>query len=248
MSGLGRLNPVNLLKSVVPGGEVLAPLVEEGAKSLLLNDVSSGFTCQKIVNIGPLAGNLGIQGYSMTSIPDGSETFVSENKHCGHCCCCWFCGGPTYTFWLGNPLSHDTKETLKMQTHKAFCCVNPTLEVTTPDAKTVALAEEHAYCPCSSVTTITTSHMMNMGEMAPTYQVQSRWFDLFFCCCTVFTSRQHQIFTAPVPEKPLGPSLGTITFSGDHFEIKFPQDARTSDKAGVIAAAFLFRMRHRIFC
>mmetsp|Transcript_28319 Transcript_28319/g.64133 ORF Transcript_28319/g.64133 Transcript_28319/m.64133 type:complete len:265 (+) Transcript_28319:55-849(+) len=209
----------SMLEEYVPGGGMLL----EQAESLLKSDVSGGFQLGHSVAIHG-ASMPGVEGWSMESNPDGTEYFISEESACCHFLCCWTGSGPKYHIFEGNPLKG--KEVLTMTSHRLCCCTSPEIDVFSPNGDEVAVADEHG-CLCCASTRVDVRDQ-------ETYRVVGH---LCGICCGCCTASEHEIRT------PEGHAVGSIMHGSSTMHIEFPEDARASDKAGLLAAVLLSELR-----
>ncbi|CAE8583922.1 unnamed protein product [Polarella glacialis] len=208
---------LDLAASQIPGGHLMLDM----GKRMLKADVPGGFTLGDKVLI---QGNAqpGMSGFRVTSVPDGAEIYIAEERGCFHCCCCWMGTGPTYHVIKGNPLTGT--DVLLMQSHRLCCCTSPEIDVLTPDGELLAGVDEHGCCCFSTSTNADV-------RGTPVYRVTGSILDLF-CCGS------HSIM-------PVGgvTAVGQIRHSCGSISIDFPSDARSSDKAALLAASLLWHLR-----
>jgi len=193
------------------------------AENMFKADVPGGFQLGHAVEISA-SRTAGIEGWKMTSVPDGTEMFVGEESGCMHCLCCWMGSGPTYHIYEGNPM--NGKEILLMQSHRLCCCTSPEVDVHAPDGtQEIAGADEHGCC-CFSSTRV------DVREQE-VYKVSGHLLGMLSCCGASESDVRDMD----------GHTVGRITHTSRFMHIDFPEDARASGKAGLLAAAFLSELR-----
>eukprot|EP00933_Yihiella_yeosuensis_P047209 TRINITY_DN42939_c0_g1_i1.p1 TRINITY_DN42939_c0_g1~~TRINITY_DN42939_c0_g1_i1.p1 ORF type:complete len:266 (+),score=31.03 TRINITY_DN42939_c0_g1_i1:33-800(+) len=213
-SGFG----LEAVASQVPGGHLLA----NEAKQMFKADIPGGFTLGSSVIIQP-AGQYGMTGFRMTSVPDGAEIYIAEERGCCHCCCFWMGPGPTFHFIDGNPIAGN--DMLLMQSHRMCCCASPEIDVMTTEGELVAGVDDNGCCCCTTSTSVDVR-----GN--PEYLVTSSWYDMLTC------GFRHSI----MPVNGIT-AVGKISHGCGATTIDFPSDARSSDKAAIVAASLLWHLR-----
>jgi len=203
----------------LPGGEFLL----DTAEKLWTSDVPGGFQVGSSLAVS-LSTTPGLEGFELQSIPDGAGLFIGEESHCLHCLCCWMGRGPTYHVYKGNPM--EGKEVLTMQSHRMCCCSSPEIDVMSPDGQEVAAVDEHG-CLCCASTQVAVRDKER-------YKVSGHLFGSCCCCCS---AASHAV------RDQTGRRVGKIVHGSDFMHIDFPEDARASDKAGLLGAALLTELR-----
>lgn len=213
-----------LIASQVPGGKFVMDFALDHAADILRSDVPGGFSLGKEVEI-KRSRMPGMEGFQMTSIPDGNQMFMGEDRSCLHCCCLWMGHGPAFHILGGNPL--ENRHLLILQSHRRFPCMNPEMDVVTSEGEFIGTAQDHSYCVCNASTTIAV-------RGTPVYYVESTWMDLI--CCR----KEHNIYPAHGEQV-----VGTVShsWSTGRMHIEFPSDARSSDKGALTAALMLYFLR-----
>mmetsp|Transcript_84901 Transcript_84901/g.245472 ORF Transcript_84901/g.245472 Transcript_84901/m.245472 type:complete len:264 (-) Transcript_84901:94-885(-) len=209
------------IKDHVPGAE---HWIEE-AQSMWNSDLPCGFQLGHSVDLSK-STIPGVSGFMMQSMPDGTNYFIGEQFGAYHFCCCWAGRGPTYHVIEGNPMDGD--EQIQMHSNRLCCCAAPDMDVVTMDGEVFASVDEHAVCCC-----FTSTRVAVRGDEH--YRIKG---SLLGACCPCFTN-EHAI------EDRDNKIAGKIIHWSSGARIEFPEGAKASEKASLLAAALLTDLRRR---